>query len=104
MRVPALLGIALALALLLVPAITSRRPLLSWNASPSVPIGLYLVIPAAPRVGDLVVVRLPPFMAAFASSRGYLPISVHLLKPVAGTAGDLVCRFRARVLVRRRLV
>lgn len=104
MRVPALLGIAPALVLLLAPLIISRRPSLIWNASPSVPIGLYLVTRAAPRVGDLVVVGLPPFMAAFASSRGYLPLSVYLLKPVAGTAGDLVCRFGARVFVRRRLV
>ena len=102
MRVPALLGTAVALTLLLVPSITSWRPLLIWNASPSVPVGLYLVTQAPPRVGDLVVVRLPPFMAVFAASRGYLPRSAYLLKPVAAIAGDLVCRFGAQVFVRRR--
>ena len=102
MKVSALLGIAVALAFLIAPSLIPRRPLLIWNASPSVPVGLYRVTPAPPRVGDLVVLRLPSVMAAFAASRGYLPRSAYLLKPVAAVAGDLVCRFGAQVFVRGR--
>lgn len=102
MKVPALLGIAVALAFLIAPSVVPSRPLLIWNASPSVPVGLYRVAPAPPRVGDLVVLRLRPVMASFAASRGYLPRSAYLLKPVAAVTGDLVCRFGAQVFVRSR--
>jgi conjugative transfer signal peptidase TraF len=102
MKVPALVGTAVALAFLMAPLAIPRRPLLIWNASPSVPVGLYRVTPDPPRVGDLVVLRLPPDMAALAASRRYLPRSVYLLKPVAAVAGDLVCRFGAQLFVRGR--
>jgi type IV secretory pathway protease TraF len=61
---------------------------------------LYLVTKASPGVGDLVALRLPPVFAALAGRRGYLPTSAYLLKPIAAVAGDLVCRFGERVLVR----
>jgi conjugative transfer signal peptidase TraF len=102
MKVPALLGTAVALAFLMAPLAIPPRPLLMWNASPSVPVGLYRVTPASTRVGDLVVLRLPSLMAAFAAGRGYLPRTAYLLKPVAAIAGDLVCRFGAQVFVRGR--
>ena len=81
----------------------SHQPplLVIWNGSPSVPVGLYLVTKASPRVGDLVVLRLPPVIAAFAARRGYLPTSAYLLKPIAAVAGDLVCRLGQQVLVHR---
>jgi conjugative transfer signal peptidase TraF len=92
----------IAVALMVAPIVAQQPPLLIiWNASPSVPVGLYLIITkASPRVGDLVALRLPPVIAAFAARRGYLPTSAYLLKPVAAVAGDLVCRFGERVLVR----
>jgi conjugative transfer signal peptidase TraF len=90
-----------AVALIVAPTVAQQLPLLViWNASPSVPVGLYLVTKAPRRVGDLVVFRLPPVIAAFAARRGYLPTSAYLLKPIAAVAGDLVCRFGERVLVR----
>jgi type IV secretory pathway protease TraF len=91
----------IAVAMVVAPMVAQQPPLLVvWNASPSVPVGLYLVTKASPRVGDLVVLRLPPVIAAFAARRGYLPTSAYLLKPIAARAGDLVCRFGERVLVR----
>jgi conjugative transfer signal peptidase TraF len=91
----------IALALIVAPMGTQQPPLLViWNASPSVPVGLYLVTKASPRVGDLVVLRLPPVIAALAARRGYLPTSAYLLKPIAAVAGDLVCRFGEQVFVR----
>jgi conjugative transfer signal peptidase TraF len=91
-----------AVALIVVaPTVAHQPPLLViWNASPSVPVGLYLVTKASPRIGDLVVVRLPPVIAAFAARRGYLPASAYLLKPIAAVAGDLVCRLGDHVFVR----
>jgi conjugative transfer signal peptidase TraF len=91
----------IAVALIVAPTVAQQPPLLVvWNASPSVTVGLYLVTKASPRVGDLVVLRLPPAIVAFAARRGYLPTSAYLLKPIAAVAGDLVCRFGERVLVR----
>jgi conjugative transfer signal peptidase TraF len=92
----------LAVALIVAPTVAQPPTLLViWNASPSVPVGLYLVTQASPHVGDLVALRLPSVIAAFAARRGYLPASAYLLKPIAAAAGDLVCRFGERVFVRR---
>jgi len=100
-KVGPLLGMTIALALIVAPMVAQQPPLLVvWNASPSVPVGLYLVTKASPRVGDLVALRLPPVVAAFAARRGYIPTSAYLLKPIAAVAGDLVCRFAERILVR----
>ena len=100
MKVGPLLGMTIAVALIVAPMVAQQPLLVIWNASPSVPVGLYLVTKTSPRVGDLVVLRLPPAIAAFAARRGYLPTSAYLLKPIAAVAGDLVCRFGERVLVR----
>jgi conjugative transfer signal peptidase TraF len=89
-----------AVALIVAPTVAQQPLLVVWNASPSVPFGLYLVTKVSPGVGDLVVLRLPPVIAAFAARRGYLPTSAYLLKPIAAVTGDLVCRFGERVLVR----
>jgi conjugative transfer signal peptidase TraF len=100
-KVGPLLGMTAAVALIVAPTVAQQPPLrVIWNASQSVPVGLYLVTKASPRVGDLVALRLPPVIAAFAARRGYLPTSAYLLKPIVAVAGDLVCRFGKRVLVR----
>jgi conjugative transfer signal peptidase TraF len=91
----------IAVALIVAPMVAQQPPLVVvWNASQSVPVGLYLVTKASPRVGDLVALRLPPVIAAFAARRGYLPTSAYLVKPIAAVAGDLVCRFGEQVFVR----
>jgi len=68
-------------------------PKLIWNASASVPIGLYAVKPTdVHHVGDLVVVRPPEMLAAFLETRGYLARGVPLLKHIAALPGQVVCR------------
>jgi len=95
-----LIATIIALALL-AAAQHWKQPLLIWNASPSVPVGLYRVAYSpSPGPRDLVVVRLPQRIAQLASRRSYLPRSAYLVKPVAAVAGDRVCRFGARVFVR----
>lgn len=68
-------------------------PALIWNASASVPIGLYAVRPVGRlRVTELVVVTPPEPLAGFLSDRGYLPKGVPLLKRILALPGQAVCR------------
>lgn len=77
-------------------AIAAFLPLplkLVWNASASVPIGLYAIASdELPEVTDLVAVDAPEPLATFLAERGYLPRGVPLMKRVAGVAGQRVCR------------
>jgi conjugative transfer signal peptidase TraF len=102
MKARPLLGIAVALALLVAPFVGKTRPLLIWNASASVPTGLYSVVWTLPSTGDLAVVGLPTHMAALAANREYLPRTAYLLKPVAAISGHRVCRFGGHVFIRGR--
>ena len=74
------------------------RPWLLWNASASVPIGLYEVHPlVALRVGQLLIVSPPTSLARFLATRRYLPMGVPLIKHVAALPGQTVCR-RGRMI------
>ena len=75
-------------------------PRLLWNASPSAPIGLYLITPAAAlEVGDMVAARAPEGARQLAARRGYLPSGVPLVKRVAATEESQVCAPGARILI-----
>jgi conjugative transfer signal peptidase TraF len=100
----ALLGVAVGIGLMLFCDNAGLHPLLVWNASPSQPVGLYRVEHRRARVGDRVLVRLPPRFVAFAARRGYLARKAYLLKPVAAVSGDGVCRWGAQISVRGRRV
>jgi conjugative transfer signal peptidase TraF len=100
MKAQPLLGMAVALALLVARLVGTTRPLLIWNASASVPTGLYWVGRTSPSTADLALVRLPAHMAALAADREYLPRTAYLLKPVAAINGDRVCRFGDYVFIR----
>lgn len=76
------------------------RPRLLWNASPSAPVGLYLVDDfVLPRRGDLVVLTPKAAIARLIEERGYLPTGVPLLKHIAALPGHSVCRRGAKVSV-----
>jgi len=78
--------------LLATSAAVPHRPILVWNATASAPIGLYVgETERVPTRGDLVLVRPPSEVAAFASGRGYLPPDVPLIKRIVGTSGDTIC-------------
>ena len=65
---------------------------LVYNASPSVPLGWYRTAPANRlRVGMLVVAHIPAWAARLAAERGYLPITVPVIKRIAAIHGDYVC-------------
>jgi conjugative transfer signal peptidase TraF len=77
-----------------------RPPWLVWNASASVPIGLYAVHTViALHVGDLVVVRPPERVARFLADDAYLPRGVPLLKHVAALGRQTVCRIDHSITV-----
>jgi conjugative transfer signal peptidase TraF len=82
------------------PLTTDPSPRLIWNASASVPIGLYVVKPANQlQLNNLVVVRPPEDAAAFLAEGGYLPRGVPILKHILALAGQTVCRLGSAVSV-----
>lgn len=88
-----LAAMLVAAALIAAPLVTRPAPRLVWNASASVPIGLYLAMPADRlALGDLVAAAPPAALAPLLSERGYLPLGVPLLKRVQGLPGARVCR------------
>lgn len=83
----------LAIAAVVIPAFVRPVPRRVWNASASVPVGLYSARPAAGlKRGDLVAAHAPAAVALLMAERGYLPSRVPMLKHVAATAGQRVCR------------
>ena len=84
---------AIAATSLLLSTVGGTTPLYIWNASSSVPIGLYRVQPATRlAVTELVAVQPPDLLAAFLDLNGYLPIGVPMLKRVLALPGQMVCR------------
>ncbi|MEX0344378.1 MAG: S26 family signal peptidase [Rhizobiaceae bacterium] len=63
-----------------------------WNASASLPVGLYKIRDRNPTHGDLVLAKLPEWAGLIADQRGYLPANVPALKRVVAISGDRVCR------------
>ncbi|MDB5725447.1 MAG: conjugation peptidase TraF [Novosphingobium sp.] len=86
-------------ALVVSPAWFANAPAFIWNASASVPIGLYRLAPAErPDIGDYVVVSPPEPLAAFLAERGYLPSGVPLIKRVLALPGATICRSGATII------
>lgn len=93
--------VAATLATLTVPV--SRYAV--WNASASVPTGLYLIRgKASLHVGERVAILPPPELRRLLSERGYLPVGVPLLKSIAAVSGQRVCRFAHGITIDGELV
>ncbi|KYH01560.1 S26 family signal peptidase [Bradyrhizobium sp. CIAT3101] len=72
---------------------TEAVPCYIWNASESVPIGLYRLQPTQGlTVAELVAVRPPEPLSSFLDLNGYLPTGVPMLKRVLALPGQTVCR------------
>jgi type IV secretory pathway protease TraF len=68
-------------------------PRFVWNASESVPTGLYQVQPTRPLVVTTLVVAYPPEpLATLLEDGGYLPRDVPLIKRILALPGQTVCR------------
>lgn len=72
---------------------------LVWNASKSVPKGLYYITHKPPARNDLVLVQLPERARTLADQRRYLPRDVPAIKRVTALSGDFVCRFARTIFV-----
>lgn len=91
---------ASGLASLAWASFVSPLPRLVYNPSDSVAVGWYRVdplarhagsLPPTVQVGSIVLVPLPTNAAALAARRGYLPLRIPLLKPIAAVAPQQVC-------------
>jgi len=82
-----------ATAVLLLSTVGGATPHYIWNASNSVPIGLYRLRPVTNlTVTELVAVHPPDRLAAFLDLKWYLPLGVPMLKRVLALPGQTVCR------------
>lgn len=96
---PPLLAAGLSLGLLAAAQI-DRAPRLIWNASASVPIGLYVVRAShGPSLGEIVAVRLPEDLSSWVVERGYVGADTLLLKRVAAVSGMTVCRINLEITI-----
>lgn len=94
-----------ALALIGASAVVRSGPVLLWNASASVPVGLYAVTPIEKlKVRDLVAVRAPKPVDRWLIARGYLGPDTPLLKRIAALPGAEVCRIGSTIRIGRRPV
>ena len=98
---PTTIILVLGTALVSTATINSKpAPLLIWNASQSVPIGLYRVQQADQlTVTDLVIAMPEGPLADFLAERGYLPLHVPLIKRILAVPGQTICRNHLTVMV-----
>jgi conjugative transfer signal peptidase TraF len=97
-QIGAVAAMVFAVGLIVVALMYRPSPRIIYNPSSSAPRGWYMVkSPAKLRRGDFVLVNLPAPIARFADQRGYLPMTVPLLKRVGAVAGDRVCEHRGLV-------
>ena len=91
----------LGVAVIVVSTIAAKpAPVYIWNASESVPIGLYrLHRTGRLSVTQLVAVQSPEPLATFLADRRYLPRGIPLLKHVLALPGQTVCRDQLVVTV-----
>lgn len=76
-----------------------------WNATASVPTGLYAIRgKASLQVGERIAVEPPPELRRLLAERHYLPTGVPLLKRVAAVRGQRVCRFAHGITIDGRYV
>jgi conjugative transfer signal peptidase TraF len=85
--------IGMGVVSLLAPALLPSHRMLLWNASASVPVGLYLLETTGTRyVSELVAVLPPDPLASYLEAGNYLPRGVPMLKHVLALPGQTVCR------------
>ena len=94
-----LLAGTIAAATLLSAALPMPRAFI-WNATASVPTGLYHIRGTASlHAGERVAIDPPPRLRRFLATRGYLPDGAVLLKEIAALRGDTVCRTGALITI-----
>lgn len=99
------LAAALAIGTIAITATVAMPRRLIWNASASVPVGLYAVQDVNQfRIGDLLAATPPPEIEKFLADGGYVPTGVPLIKHVAALPGQTICRIGNTITVDLRVV
>jgi conjugative transfer signal peptidase TraF len=91
LQIGVLAAIAAANVAMLI-GIEVHAPLIIYNASGSAPLGFYYLEDRLPWRGELTVVKPPPAVELMLVAGQILPPSVPLVKLIAATGGDEVCR------------
>jgi conjugative transfer signal peptidase TraF len=95
-----LIAVVFSMVMVTVTSLAKQKPRLIWNASESVPVGLYTIAPVRKLlVTNLVVVIPPEPLAVFLADGGYLPLGIPLIKPILALSGQSICRRKLRVSV-----
>lgn len=93
-------AIVLAGALTITAAAFAGR-FFTWNLTPSLPRGLYLLRPdLPPQLGSIVLFSVPESVRGLVHRRDYLPEGARLLKLVVALPGDPVCVAKSTLVVR----
>ena len=74
-------------------------PRMVWNASPSAPQGLYLIVEKTPVTGDYALIEPSNVAKALIAERHYLPSDIPLIKRIAALPGAEICRDDARIFI-----
>lgn len=99
-RVTTLATMVSGAAAIAATGVVRSPPALVWNASESVPVGLYRLQPARQiTIHDLVAVWPPERLVRFLYEGNYLPRGAPVLKRVAALGGQTVCRQGALVTI-----
>jgi len=99
-RVMTLLTALLAATAVLSSIAARPVPRFLWNASESVPIGLYRLQPTDRLfVTELVAIEPPEPFATFLADGRFLPRGIPMLKRVLALPGQIVCREELRITV-----
>lgn len=98
-RVSVCLGLTLAGASLGLLSLLPVPPVLVWNHTSSVPIGLYGLAHVQPVKGDIIVIAPNGKLRETLARHGALRPNRLLLKQLAAASGDIVCRTRATLTI-----
>lgn len=91
-RQPVAVLVMTALGVVMVIASAAAQARLVWNFTPSIPVGLYSIEERAWKVEDLVALKPSGRLLQILQTAGVLKDGRLLMKRVAATGGDEVCR------------
>lgn len=95
-----LLVTALSISVLVAPTCFNLAPRLLWNATASVPVGLYTLHDAGQlQIGDLVALQSPEAISRLMVERGYIATGIPVLKRIAALSGQTICRENQLILI-----
>jgi len=87
-----LMGCLIFLLFMVLITLNTKGPLLIYNATNSLPIGLYLVDKEEIyEIDDIILIKPEKQVKKLIENRNLLPKDGYLMKPIAALSGDFVC-------------